>query len=210
VRIVPDAVFDCSDIIGKVFDDKNANGYQDEGEPGISNVRIATLRGWLVTTDEHGRFHVACAAIPDHERGSNFVMKLDERTLPTGYRLTTENPRDVRVTRGKMAKLNFGAAIHRVVRIDMTDDAFEQGSDKLKPEFQKQLEALPKQLRQTPSVLRVSYTAGSEGENRARARMKAITSQLRKAWKKTDCCHTLQIEEELILPSQPQKKRGTP
>jgi hypothetical protein len=41
VRVVPDPTFDCSDIIGKVFDDKNANGYQDEDEPGIANVRIA-------------------------------------------------------------------------------------------------------------------------------------------------------------------------
>jgi len=44
VRIVPDPAFDCSDIIGKVFDDKNANGYQDEGEPGLANVRLATAR----------------------------------------------------------------------------------------------------------------------------------------------------------------------
>ena len=28
VRIVPDPTFDCSDLIGKVFDDKNINGYQ--------------------------------------------------------------------------------------------------------------------------------------------------------------------------------------
>src|SRR6185312_6329896 len=35
VRVVPDPVFDCSDVIGKVFDDKNANGYEDAGEPGI-------------------------------------------------------------------------------------------------------------------------------------------------------------------------------
>ena len=40
----------------------------------------------------HGRFHIACAAVPDEERGSNFILKLDDRTLPTGYRLTTENP----------------------------------------------------------------------------------------------------------------------
>ncbi|MEO0828992.1 MAG: hypothetical protein AAFY03_00850, partial [Pseudomonadota bacterium] len=29
VRIEPEAVFDCSDLIGKVFDDRNGNGYQD-------------------------------------------------------------------------------------------------------------------------------------------------------------------------------------
>ena len=51
--------------------------------------------------------------------GSNFIVKLDPRTLPTGYRVTTENPRKVRLTRGKMVKLNFGAAITRLVKLDL-------------------------------------------------------------------------------------------
>ena len=32
VRVVPDPTFDCTDVIGKVFDDKNRNGDQDPGE----------------------------------------------------------------------------------------------------------------------------------------------------------------------------------
>lgn len=36
VRVIPDPTFDCAELIGKVFDDKNANGYQDDGEPGIT------------------------------------------------------------------------------------------------------------------------------------------------------------------------------
>jgi uncharacterized repeat protein (TIGR01451 family) len=82
VRVVPDPTFDCPDVIGKVFDDKNANGYQDQGEPGIPNVRMATPRGLLVTSDAEGRFHVPCPEIPNPDRGSNFFMKLDDRTLP--------------------------------------------------------------------------------------------------------------------------------
>ena len=76
-----EAVFDCGDIIGKVFDDRNRNGYQDEGEPGLPGVRIATVRGLLVTTDPYGRFSVGCADIPDADIGTNFIMKLDARTL---------------------------------------------------------------------------------------------------------------------------------
>ena len=34
VRIVPDPALDCTDVIGKVFDDANRNGLQDEGEGG--------------------------------------------------------------------------------------------------------------------------------------------------------------------------------
>ncbi len=200
VRVIPDPVFDCSDLIGKVFDDRNANGYQDEGEPGIPNVRLATARGWLVTTDVEGRFHVACAAIPDADHGSNFVMKLDTRTLPTGYRVTTENPRDVRLTRGKLARLNFGATVHKVVRVDMNDGAFESARNTLKPGWAKKLAALPEALKARPTVLRLGYTVGADGEVRARERLGEVRRMLQDDWKRARCCHALTIEEELFLP----------
>ncbi len=202
VRVVPDPTFDCSDIIGKVFDDINTNGYQDDGEPGIPNVRIATPRGLLVTTDAEGRFHVACADIPQADHGSNFVMKLDERTLPSGYRVTTENPRDVRTTRGKMVKLNFGAALHRVVRLDLNDGAFETGSTSLKPEWQQQFEALPDRLKEKPSILRLAYKVGTEDKGLAEGRLKAISARMQALWKEKACCHLLQIEEELVTGAQ--------
>src|SRR5690606_22552078 len=75
VEILADATFACGDLIGTVFDDLNGNGYQDAGEPGLAGVRVATAKGWLITTDRHGRFHVACAALPDARTGSNFIMK---------------------------------------------------------------------------------------------------------------------------------------
>src|SRR6185503_2157991 len=47
VRIVPDPDLDCTDVIGKVYDDTNRNGVQDAGEHGIGGVRLATARGLL-------------------------------------------------------------------------------------------------------------------------------------------------------------------
>lgn len=204
VRVVPDPTFDCSDLIGKVFDDQNANGYQDEGEPGIANVRLATVNGLLITTDDHGRFHVTCAMVPNEWRGSNFLMKLDERSLPSGYRVTTENPRDVRLTRGKMSKLNFGATIHKVVRVDVADAAFE--GDALKPEWASQFAQLPDLLKERPSILRLAYQVGAEGADQAGKRLKALSTQLRKLWESKQCCHLLRIEEELIQPSVKQQE----
>ena len=199
VRVIPDPTFDCSDIIGKVFDDKNANGYQDQGEPGIPNVRVVTARGLLVTTDAEGRFHVACAAIPQADHGSNFVMKLDERTLPSGYRLTTENPRDVRVTRGKMVKLNFGATVHRVVRLELTGAAFAESVELASP-WADRLTGLVRQLRERPSVLRIAYR-GEQGQTR----LDAVAARVRELWKNLDkekkdppeTIHPLLIETEL-------------
>jgi uncharacterized repeat protein (TIGR01451 family) len=182
VRVIPDPTFDCSDIIGKVFDDRNANGYQDDGEPGIANVRIATARGLLVTTDAEGRFHINCAAIPDADHGSNFVMKLDERTLPSGYRVTTENPRDVRATRGKMVKLNFGATVHRVIRLDLSAAAFDGAGDKLLPKWEADLAALPSLIEARPTVLRIAYRRGTEAETLARSRIDAVAARARTLW----------------------------
>jgi len=195
VRVIPDPTFDCSDIIGKVFDDRNANGFQDEGEPGIPNVRVVTARGLLVTTDAEGRFHVACAAIPQMDHGSNFIMKLDERTLPSGYRLTTENPRDVRVTRGKMVKLNFGATVHRVVRLELTAAAFA-GEVELAPEWAAKLDAVVAQLKGRPSVLRISYAGGGGG---AQARLDAVAARIKELWKtaEKEKDYPLTIETEL-------------
>jgi uncharacterized repeat protein (TIGR01451 family) len=195
VRIVPDPVFDCSDLIGKIFDDRNANGYQDDGEPGLPNVRVVTLNGILVTSDAEGRFHVACAAIPNEYRGSNFVMKLDERTLPSGYRVTTENPRDVRMTRGKLTKLNFGATIHRVVRVEVNDAAFEKGTTTLLPEWRSRIESLPQTLAKQPSVVRIAYADVTDAKL-AKQRKQALIKQIRQLWEALHREYPLHVEDE--------------
>jgi uncharacterized repeat protein (TIGR01451 family) len=196
VNVVPDPTFDCPDVIGKVFDDKNANGYQDDGEGGIPGVRIATVTGLLVTTDPEGRFHVPCPEIPNQDRGSNYVMKLDVRTLPSGYRITTENPRDIRLTRGKVSKLNFGATIHRVVRLELSDAAFVPNTDTLLPAWQKQLDALPETLKLRPSVVRLNYQPGSDSPDLVKQRVAAISKQIKGRWTALKGQYTLDIETE--------------
>jgi uncharacterized repeat protein (TIGR01451 family) len=202
VRIIPDPTFDCSDIIGKVFDDANANGYQDEGEAGIPNVRIVTAKGWLITTDAEGRFHVACAAIPREDRGANFIMKLDERTLPSGFRVTTENPRTIRLTRGKMSKLNFGATIHRVVRVEVGDPAFVGDSADLQPEWAQRFKKLPDQLKTKPSIVRLAYRLEGGDRKRAENRLDRLADTLRHRWKEMRCCYPLAVETEIMEVSR--------
>ncbi len=200
VRVVPDPLFDCSDLIGKVFDDQNINGYQDKGESGLAGIRVATVRGLLVTTDDHGRFHIACADVPNELHGSNFIMKLDERTLPSGYRVTTENPRVVRMTRGKLGKLNFGAALHRVIRVDLNTSSFNEKGDELTSVSKKQLTNLIQVLKDQPSLLRLTYVMSqAEDKSEARQRMKLFVSKTTDAWQQCDCNnYELTIEEELL------------
>ena len=184
VRVVPDALFDCTDVIGKVYDDKNANGVQDEGEPGIPNVRVATVNGLLVNTDADGRYHIACATVPKEGTGSNLVLKVDERTLPSGYRVTTENPAAERATRGKALKVNFGATVHRVVRLDLKAAAFVDGEPALKPAHEARIGQAVAALVERPSILRLAYQpAPNEAPELGEARIAALKAVLLERWK---------------------------
>ena len=198
VRIIPDPTFDCTDIIGRVFDDANRNGVPDEGERGLANVRLVTVRGQLITTDAEGRFHIACADVADSDRGTNYILKLDERTLPTGYRVTSENPRVIRITRGKMAKINFGASLHRVVRLDIADSAFDPGTTRLTQKWFDGLEAVLTPLKQERSVLRIAYRrTANEDAKLALERIRALQLYLLETWKKEGAGYELSIETEV-------------
>ena len=194
VEILAEAVFDCAEIIGRVFDDRNRNGYQDEGEPGLPGVRLATVNGELITTDAHGRFSVPCAALPDQRIGSNFILKLDTRTLPTGYRLTTENPRVMRLTAGKMTEFNFGASIGRVVRLDLQDAAFEPGRTDLRPEWERGIDEVIAVLTQEQSVLRLTYIEAGGDAELAQDRLDSLAALIAERWRGTSGQYRLEIE----------------
>ncbi len=204
VRVIPDPDFDCTDVIGKVFDDGNLNGYQDPDEKGLSGVRVVTVRGLIATTDKHGRFHITCAAVPDEDRGSNFILKLDERSLPTGYRMTTENPRVQRATRGKMIRFNFGATIHRVVRIDIADGVFEPNTSDMRLQWTPKIAQLMEELKKAPSVLRLSYLGDVERKGLVQERLDTLKKKITKQWKQSDEGYRLVIETEIFW------RRGAP
>ncbi len=196
VRIVPDPTMDCTDIIGKVFDDANANGSPDQGEKGLGGVRIVSARGLIATTDKYGRFHITCAAIPNEDRGGNFILKLDDRTLPTGYRVTTENPLVRRVTRGKAIKFNFGAALHKVVRLDIADGAFEPETSEIREQWKPRIEMLLAELQKAPAILRISYLADVEDPQVVKARMEAVKREIAGRWDREN--YQLMIETEVF------------
>ena len=198
VRVVPDPTFDCTDVIGKVFDDRNLSGQQDPGEEGLPGVQVVTPRGLIGTTDQYGRFHITCAMVPDEDRGSNFILKLDDHTLPTGSRLTTENPRVQRATRGKMMKFIFGATIHRVVGLDFADGVFEPDKTELRVQWRPNLKVLIEELKKAPSVLRLSYLADVEPEGLVRDRLEVLRYEIARLWDLTDGGYPLSVETEVF------------
>ncbi len=219
VRIEPEGVFDCGDVIGKVFDDRNRDGYQnapeaapiiadtydpdgkygkfggapevieDDGtEPGLAGVRLVGVDGTIITTDAFGRYSVPCAMLPLN-RGSNFILKLDTRSLPAGYRVTTENPLVTRLTPGKMVEMNFGASIAKVVRIDLNANAFtdQGGKAGLSPELVAGIAGLLPQIAGDAPVVRLSYflPAGADAQavRQARSLMRLVEQHIRREWR---------------------------
>ena len=107
VEVIADPVFEKTTVIGKVFDDRNGDGWQDPDEQGIAGVRLATVSGLIVETDAHGRYHLADIDAGNAQRGRNFIIKLDRATLPNEAVVTSENPRVIRLTQALMSKVNF-------------------------------------------------------------------------------------------------------
>ena len=198
VQIVADPSFDCPDLIGKVFDDTNGNGIADPGEKGIAGVRLVTAQGLLVTSDAEGRYHITCPVIPDSQLGSNFIVKLDERTLPSGYRLTSENPETVRLTAGKVSKLNFGASISRVARIEVSAAAFQ--GDGLDPAVAQQFDTLVAALQDETTIVRLSYVAGDEADALIATRLQLLRKALSERWQARGAHAALRFEEDIVRP----------
>ena len=81
------------------------HGIHDEGIPG---VRLATVEGLLIETDQFGRYHIAGVDTGSFSYGTNYIVKVDDATLPEGSTFTTENPRVQRLTQSLMTRFNFG------------------------------------------------------------------------------------------------------
>jgi uncharacterized repeat protein (TIGR01451 family)/fimbrial isopeptide formation D2 family protein len=204
VRVVPDQTFDCTDVFGKVFDDVNRNGRQDPGENGLPGVRVVTAQGLVAMTDQYGRFHITCAVVPNDIRGSNFVLKLDDRTLPSGFRMSTDLVQIKHATAGKALKFDFGASIYRVVAIDLSDAVFEPGSTEIRVQWRPRVDVLLGELRKAPSLLRLSYVADTEDASLVERRMQAVKRQLTEAWDAEKDRYVLTIEPEVFW------RRGAP
>ncbi|MFK7816797.1 MAG: OmpA family protein [Gammaproteobacteria bacterium] len=137
------------------------HGIQEEGIPG---VRLATVEGLIVETDQYGRYHLADIDGGRWERGRNFIVKVDSATLPEGATFTTENPRVLRITQALMSKFNFGVKLPNqdVPKVTITLDGeagemdskvhFASGQSNLTAAQQQQVSQLIEQLQGKENV----------------------------------------------------------
>ena len=77
-------------------------------EIGIPGVRIASLEGLIMETDQFGRYHLVGVHGGEWNRGKNFLLKVDPNTLPQGAVFTTRNPLLRRVSPGLPTRFDFG------------------------------------------------------------------------------------------------------
>lgn len=108
VRIRPGILSDCGTVLGRVFVDKNFDGEQQPGEPGVPNAVIYMDDGNRVTTDANGLFSLAYV-IAGYRTGTLDLTSLPGYTLaPNLYRIeANSSSRLVRLAPGGMARMNF-------------------------------------------------------------------------------------------------------
>src|SRR6185295_9495232 len=105
-----------------------------------------------------------------------------ERTLPSGFRMSTDQLQSKRATRGKALRFTFGASIYRVVTIDLSDPAFEPDTTEIRVQWRPRLDLLLAELRKAPAVLRLCYVADTEEAALVERRVKAVKGQLTASW----------------------------
>src|SRR5690606_27327042 len=139
-----------------------------------------------------------CADIPGNKIGSTFLLKLDTATLPTGFRILSENPRAVRLTPGKITRANFATSIARVVRVDINSEAFVVNTAELRPDWQPRLHQLIALLRAEPSILRLSYIDQSSNRRLAAHRVEFLRGTIRQLWEESASNYRLEIESRIL------------
>lgn len=102
ISVSVDPLFDLGTIIGKVFEDKNLSGYQENGEPGVAGVMVALDSGIYAITDEFGRYHFP--AVKPGQR----AIKINLQSIQDIADVTTDLVKIVSITPGLLAKANFG------------------------------------------------------------------------------------------------------
>ena len=170
-----------------------ADGYQVDyivrstgvDERGIPGVRIASVEGLLIETDQFGRYHVAGVPGGPWERGRNFILKVDPATLPPGSRFTTDNPLLRRVTPGVPVRFDFGVKLpqavieggRRDVEMELGEVLFAPGQAEVQARYQPVIEEMAGQVRRHGGG-EVVIQANGESQALAYARARAVQDAL--------------------------------
>ena len=189
VMLTADPLLDESLILGTVFDDRDGDGWQDSGENGIPGVRIASVEGLLVETDQYGRYHLTGIDGGRWERGRNFILKVDAATLPAGSEFTTDNPLLRRVTPGLPVRFDFGVKLppgefepgKQDTEMQLGEVLFDAESAAIRTEYQSVIDQIVSQIQQHGAgTVVLAATGGTQAlaYDRAQAVRQALLQKL--------------------------------
>ncbi|MEO1377421.1 MAG: isopeptide-forming domain-containing fimbrial protein [Cyanobacteria bacterium J06635_10] len=108
LKIRPGITSDCGTIIGRVFVDKNFDGEQQPGEPGVPNAVIFLENGNRITTDADGLYSVK-NVLPGKHTGVLDLQSLPGYTLAPNVKFKERNSQSrlVNLEPGGMVRMNF-------------------------------------------------------------------------------------------------------
>ena len=158
-------------------------------ERGIPGVRIASVEGMIMETDQYGRYHLAGVDRINKDRGSNFILKVDPATLPRGSEFTTDNPLVRRVTPGVPVRFDFGVKLpsgviqggRKEVEIELGSVMFQPGSSVIEAKYDDVIKQIAdKVTEQGGGNLLITATGDSDAlaVSRANAMDKAVRAKL--------------------------------
>jgi uncharacterized repeat protein (TIGR01451 family) len=109
LKIEPGIIQNTGILIGRVFVDKNFDGEQQPGEPGVPDAVIFLEDGNRVITDAEGLFSVA-NILPGHHTGILDLTSIPEYRLAPNVRFSERNSKSrlVKLEPGGMVRMNFG------------------------------------------------------------------------------------------------------
>ncbi|MEL7246051.1 MAG: hypothetical protein AAGM40_27515 [Cyanobacteria bacterium J06573_2] len=109
LEIRPGITSDCGTIIGRVFVDKNFDGEQQPGEPGVPNAVIFLENGNRITTDPEGLYSVK-NVLPGKHTGVLDLESIPDYTLAPNVKFKERNSQSrlVNLEPGGMVRMNFG------------------------------------------------------------------------------------------------------
>ncbi|MFT3898213.1 MAG: isopeptide-forming domain-containing fimbrial protein [Thermomonas sp.] len=154
-------------------------------ERGIPGVRIASVEGLLIETDQYGRYHLADVWGGDWGHGRNFILKVDPATLPPGTVFTTENPRVRRLTPGIPVRFDFGVKLpvqvleggERKVEMELGEVIFAPDSAEVRAAYLPAIERMAAKVDEYHGG-EVVITADGDSEALAFARAAAVRDAL--------------------------------
>ncbi|MGK2287196.1 isopeptide-forming domain-containing fimbrial protein [Pedomonas sp. V897] len=157
-------------------------------ERGIPGVRIASVEGLIMETDQFGRYHLEGIPGGAWERGRNFILKVDPATLPDGATFTTANPLLRRITPGIPVRFDWGVKLPSVhlegtqtIELELGSVAFAPGSAEIREKHLPAIEAMAAKLREFKGgevVIDASGTTEALAFERAEAVKAALLPRL--------------------------------